>query len=191
MAEEGEGCFSGTYGFHLSLTSGKVSLQARGKNSAIVEKRLYSMILCLLSPAFTLLSTLCCLSFWNSLTHVKSELAGCYSNLGLKGRMWFSFLSYRVDDPMFLKVCKYQKDTLIYTEEIQQAYTCVKGEQVWREFLPLLARVILDTWKKLVAQWELMAASAFSLSTHFHALQFCIFLFTSMAHAAEERINGI
>jgi len=64
-----------------------------------------------------------------------------------------------------------------------------ESEQVWGGFLPLLAGAILDTWKKLMAQWKLMTASAFRISAHVNSLQFCIFLFTPMAHAAEQRIN--
>lgn len=64
-------------------------------------------------------------------------------------------------------------------------YVCHTCEQVWRDFL--LAGVTLETWKKLVAQWELMALCLYF--PHFHSLQFFIFLFTSMACPAEEMLS--
>lgn len=64
-------------------------------------------------------------------------------------------------------------------------YVCHTCEQVWRDFL--LAGVTLETWKKLVVQWELMALCLYF--PHFHSLQFFIFLFTSMACPAEEMLS--
>lgn len=73
------------------------------------------------------------------------------------------------------------------TEEILPADTCIKGEQVWGELLPLLAGVILDTCWRHNGNSRLPLPLDFP-RTFIHG-SVCVFPFTSAARAAKEGLN--